>query len=1302
MKQFIFLLSIIFILQKSEAQPALFGMTATGGQYGGGTIFKTDASGMSQTVIHDFFKYEGQQPLYTHLIEATDGNLYGMTNLGGANSSGVLFGFNPSTGSYSNKFNFGGTNGSKPQGSLVQATDGNLYGMTCEGGANNLGVLFQYNPITNVYTKKIDFSGLVDGSNPSGSLVQASDGVLYGMTRLGGTNSMGVLFSYDPITNVFTKKVDFIGVVNGANPYGSLIQASDGYLYGMTHDGGANSKGVLFSYDPNSNVLSVKSSFNTNGSFPWGSLVQATDGNLYGMTEKGGVSNFGVIFQYNFVTNVYSKKMDFTGGNGQYPWGSLIQANDGNLYGMTRIGGVNSMGVIFGYDPVANSYSKKIDFAGTTNGIAGCGSLMQASDGKLYGLTNDGGTVTMGVLFSYDLVTSVYNKKLDFESGINGFAPFNSLIQISDGNLYGVTKSGGVNGCGVIFQYNPLTNTYTKKIDFSGINGGGSSGSLIQASDGNFYGTTSGYGTNSKGVIFQYNPLTNIYTKKFDFSGTLDGANPYGSLVEANNGNLYGMTYGGGSTNQGVLFSYNPTTNQYTKIIDFNGSLGNSPQGSLIQASDGNLYGLTYVGGTFNGGVLFSLNPTNNSYSKKVNFKATANVDGGFPNGSLIQATDGNLYGMTKTGGINNLGVLFAYNPSTSIYSKKLDFNGAINGSNPRGSLLQASNGNLYGMTYDGGINNFGVLFEYNPLSSSYNKRLDFNAVNGKNPIYNNLNEINSCNLSAVIISSQTNVSCYGGSNGAATISATGNSPFTYTWSPSLGNSANVSGLSAGMYTCVVTNSCGATRSQTLVVTQPASLTLSAVAFNTTSCSGSTNTLTANASGGSAPITYTWAAGSTNSVNIVNPVVTNVYTINVTDANNCTLSQTVAVNINPLPTLTVTGTNTVCLGTSAGFIANGAITYTWNTGQTTTSISVNPTSTTIFTVMGTDMNGCINSETVSVTVNTACADVWPGDANSDGVADNLDVLELGLHYTQTGAPRVATSNSWQSYFANNWTGTISNGKNLNHSDCNGDGIINDDDTLAIYNNYGLTHAFKPAQTTTVNPQLSVVPDQAMVTKGNWGTASIYLGDATTNINNINGVAFTIDFDNTLIEPSNVWIEYQNSFIDASQNLYFRKLDFSNSKLFTASTHTVSNNVSGFGKIATLHYQILSSLATDQVLTIGLSQANQSNASGVITPLTSGTGTLMAIGASVGVKETLINGNVLISPNPTNGLLNISFGAIPSNTKIELYNSIGALVLTEAIANRNNTINVSDLSSGMYFMKVLEGIKVIAVQKVVKE
>ncbi len=449
--------------------------------------------------------------------------------------------------------------------------------------------------------------------------------------------------------------------------------------------------------------------------------------------------------------------------------------------------------------------------------------------------------------------------------------------------------------------------------------------------------------------------------------------------------------------------------------------------------------------------------------------------------------------------------------------------------------------------------------------------------------------------------------------------------------------------------------------------------------------------------------TYSWSTGAITSSISVSPTITSTYSLTATTSGGCMSTAIKTISVSTIsPTVSIIGTNTICINSSSTFTSTGASTYTWSNGALTTSVVFSPTTTTNYSVVGTNSLGCSSTETLSVIVDNTCQDVWPGDANSDGLADNLDVLELGLHYTQIGAPRSSTNNTWQSYFANNWVGTITNGKNLNHSDCNGDGTIDANDTLAIYNNYGLTHTFKPAQTNTVNPQLSIVPDQPSVAKGTWGTASIYLGDATTSINNINGIAFTVDFDKTLIESNSIYLEYQNSFIDVGQNLHFQKLDFASGKLFTATTHTLSNNVSGFGKIATLHYQILSSLASDQVLNIGLSQANQSDASGVISPLTSGTGTLMAIGASVGIKETSINGNVFISPNPTNGLLNVNFSSLLQNTKIELYNSIGALVLTEAMSNKNNAINMSNFSSGIYFMKVIEVNKVIAVKKVVKE
>ena len=193
MKQFIFLLNLVFIYLNSDAQTQLWSTTQNGGFYAnGGTIFKMDGSGNNQSVEFDFLVNDCKNPTYSDLIEASDGSFYAMSKFGGISNSGVLFQYNPVTNVYTKKIDFDLTKGTYPEASLIQAIDGKLYGMTSQGGTNNVGVLFQFDPITNVYTKKLDFGNSLIGSFPLGSLIQASDGNLYGLTNCSSLTSCGV------------------------------------------------------------------------------------------------------------------------------------------------------------------------------------------------------------------------------------------------------------------------------------------------------------------------------------------------------------------------------------------------------------------------------------------------------------------------------------------------------------------------------------------------------------------------------------------------------------------------------------------------------------------------------------------------------------------------------------------------------------------------------------------------------------------------------------------------------------------------------------------------------------------------------------------------------------------------------------------------------------------------------------------------------------------------------------------------------------------------------------------------------
>ena len=137
---------------------------------------------------------------------------------------GTLFKFNPSNSSFTKILDFDNSKGGSASGSLIQASDGMIYGLTSAGGNSNFGVIFQYNPNTDVYTVKHYFNNS-DGRQPMGSLLEASDGCLYGLTSYGGTNDHGVIFKYDPINSTFTKLFDFNGPVSGSNPkYTNLIE----------------------------------------------------------------------------------------------------------------------------------------------------------------------------------------------------------------------------------------------------------------------------------------------------------------------------------------------------------------------------------------------------------------------------------------------------------------------------------------------------------------------------------------------------------------------------------------------------------------------------------------------------------------------------------------------------------------------------------------------------------------------------------------------------------------------------------------------------------------------------------------------------------------------------------------------------------------------------------------------------------------------------------------------------------------------------------------------------------------------
>jgi uncharacterized repeat protein (TIGR03803 family) len=323
----------------------------------------------------------------------------------------------------------------------------------------------------------------------------------------------------------------------------------------------------------------------------------------------------------------------------------------------------------------------------------------------------------------------------------NGFEPYSSLTQATDGNFYGTTSLGGnlstcdSYGCGVIFKMTPngkLTVVYS----FSGADGIDPE-TLAQGGDGNFYGTTfctigSFHLTTSSrapalicyggGTVFKVSPDGTLVT--LHTFNDADGAAPYGGLIRGSDGNFYGVTGGGGANNQGTVFKVTPS-GTLTTLYSFTGPDGNDPFGGLIQGSDGNFYGTTVAGGNFSAcnfygcGTIFKLTPS----GTLTTLHSFAGTDGASPLAGLVQGSDGNFYGTTSAAGAyetcfpqGHCGTVFKITPSgtlTTLYN----FAGQ-DGASPRAALVQSSDGNFYGTTYTGGVVDFGTVFRITPTGT--------------------------------------------------------------------------------------------------------------------------------------------------------------------------------------------------------------------------------------------------------------------------------------------------------------------------------------------------------------------------------------------------------------------------------------------------------------------------------------------------------------------------------------------------------------------------------------------------------
>ncbi len=831
----------------------------------------------------------------------------------------------------------------------------------------------------------------------------------------------------------------------------------------------------------------------------------------------------------------------------------------------------------------------------------------------------------------------------------------------------------------------------------------------------------------------------------------------------------------------GGFTNYNGTTrNRIARInavgtIDatFNPGTGvnNSVYATAVQADGKVIIGGSFT--TFNGG----------SKVRLARLSSTGSIDASFVTGTGITGTGTNVAVYSTVvqpdGKIIVGGVFTGYNGTTKNNLIRLNTDGSIDATFNTGTGPNAYVKSI-ALQADGKIIIVGIFTSYNGVAKSRIVRLNsdgtidntFGGTGANNSIlacklqpnndliiggdfttYSGDSRVrvarvhNACPTLSVSLTGNTNNLCHAASLGSATVSATGGTSFTYTWLPSGGNAAVATGLSAGTYTCIVNNECLNSASVTVTITEPTAISLTAGSSSTV-CSGSNASLTSNASGGTGAFTYNWTPGNLSGANqTVSVNASTVYTVVATDANGCTATATQNVDVYTLPSVSISGgTTPICLGNTTSLTANGASSYLWNTGENTQTINVSPSSTTSYTVTGTDLNGCSGSAITTVTVGGSCATsslpcgTTINNLNSTVNATNVTGatqyrLKIynnstnALISTKVQASRTFTINTLGGVYYGNtykWTVAVDKGSGFgveSNINCNvtiaapkttvpcGNSYSNisayttcpfisgsQNYRFSFYNN--TTNALVAVKTQTSNYiYFNQVPGLAYGNTYKW-TVEVEYYNGTTNLfgpASSNTCTITFNPPQTTVPCGNTYAKNAYtavSSVTGANAFRYNFYDVSTNALIATTTNTNQyiyfNQVPGLilNKSYNWTVEVRYNNGTGNVFGPASNSSciiNYGTPSSII--VNGSNGNIIDEEASARLAQQIISGEnndfwINVYPNPTKDKINIT--ASENIKEISVYNISGELIST---AKEINEIDLSSLNSGLYIISV---------------
>ncbi|HTA27794.1 MAG TPA: choice-of-anchor tandem repeat GloVer-containing protein [Bacteroidia bacterium] len=767
--------------------------------------------------------------------------------------------------------------------------------------------LFTYCGAQYQYINLHDFRSSYGGW-PLGSLIRGGN-VLYGMTSRGGAHNDGCIYSLDITGANYTDLIDFDygNPPVGGTPIGALL-LSGNKLFGMTNIGAAHAQGNIFSVNTDGtnykDLIDFNGIYAPKGANPYGTLI-ISGSTLYGLSYTGGLSGYGCIFSLDTSGSGYTDLFDFSGtADGKYPNGSLILSGN-ELFGMASSGGANGDGVIFSIHTDGTGFKNLLNFSHST-GESPLGSLI-ISGKTLYGMTYQGGISYRGNVFSIDTLGNNYKDMHDFIYN-DGDYPAYSQLSILGGTLYGLVPGGAAYNSGSLFSIDTGSSTFTRLYSFNSPTGGSPESSLLLSGN-RMYGTTRFGGLADSGVVFSFRTCsltTSMFTTDISCCGDSNGS----ATVTASSG-ILPYTYSW-STNP-VQTNAQATGLQagtYTVSVYDSGGCYTSVSVTITQPAclQDSILGSPSLGCNCNGTIeVFAYGgtqPYTYLWSTGGTYDTVHNLRAGEYYVTVCDAHGCCIH--------DSFGVMAGDPVYTSQINDKCygDCNGSISIStwgwngflwSPGGQTTASISGLCAG--------SYSVLITN--LDTACTATYSFTII--QPPPF------------TATVSLNSNVLCYGESDGSASVNPGGGTmPYTYSWNDGETN-ATATALPAGLASVVVTDKNGCSASGSVTLTQPAAPLMAYATTFQTNCSPYANFLI-NANGGTPPYTYDWPPGVSASGNTgqlyasCSNYVFNPFGVTVYDANGCSYFVSVGFN-QPVQFNYVTPGNVSCYGGN-----NGAIT----------------------------------------------------------------------------------------------------------------------------------------------------------------------------------------------------------------------------------------------------------------------------------------------------------------------------------------------------------------------------------------